>query len=83
MQSFSLNPFYPYAYRPDNAKCIASIRLDNILFRDVVQSLVDRENYDTRDFLKQAENEDKHEIHNLEYKLFYHQPTPKKGMYAK
>ena len=37
-QVFSLNPF-TYAYRPDNVKQIAGIRLDNILFQDVIQPL--------------------------------------------
>ena len=55
-QAFSLDPFL-YAYRPDNAKHIAGIRSDNILFRDAIQPQTNRENYDTEIF-EQAENED-------------------------
>ena len=53
--SFYLNPF-TYAYHLDNAKCNAGIRLDNILFQDVIQPQTNRENYDSEIF-KQAENE--------------------------
>ena len=55
-QASSLNPF-TYTYHPDNAKRIAGIRSDNILFQDVIQPQVDGENYDTEIF-KQYENED-------------------------
>ena len=55
-QAFSLNPF-TYAYRPDNTKCIAGIRWDNILFRDVIQPQANRENYGTEIF-EQVENGD-------------------------
>ena len=48
-QAFSLNPF-TYAYRRNNAKRIAGIRSDNILFRDVIQLQVNRENYDKEIF---------------------------------
>ena len=44
------------AYRTDNAKHIAGISLDNILFQDVIQPQANRENYDTEIF-KQAKNE--------------------------
>ena len=54
-QAFSLDPFI-YTYRPDNAKHIASIRSDKSLFRDVIQPLANRENYDI--IFEQAENED-------------------------
>ena len=55
-QAFSLDPF-TYAYHPDNAKRIAGIKSDNILFRDVIQPQTNRENSDT-EILQQAENED-------------------------
>ena len=55
-QAFSLDPF-THVCRPDNAKRIASIRSDNILFWDVVQPQANRQNYDTVIF-EQAENED-------------------------
>ena len=55
-QAFSLDPF-TYGYRPDNAKPIAAIRLDNSLFRDVIQPQMNRENHDMEIF-EQAENED-------------------------
>ena len=48
-QAFFLDLF-TYAYRPDNAKRIAGIRLDNILFRDVIQPQANWENYDTEIF---------------------------------
>ena len=55
-QAFSLEPF-TYAYRPDNAKRIAGIRSDNILFRDVIQPQANRENWD-KEIFEQAGNED-------------------------
>ena len=55
-QAFSLEPF-THAYRPDSAERIAGIRSDNILFRDVIQSQANTENYDTEIF-EQAGNED-------------------------
>ena len=48
-QAFSVDPF-TYAYRPDNAKRIARIKSDNILFRDAIQPQAKKENYDTENF---------------------------------
>ena len=50
-QAFSLDSS-TYAYWPDNAKRIAGIRSDNILFRDVILPQANRENYDTKIFQK-------------------------------
>ena len=50
-QTFSLDPF-TYVIRPDNAERIAGFRSDNILFRGVIQSRANRENYDAEIFLK-------------------------------
>ena len=72
-QAFSLNTF-TYAYRADNAKRIASIGSDNILFQDVIQPQSKRENYDT-DF--RTSRKLRLEMHNLEYKLIYYQPPTK------
>ena len=62
-QAFSLEPF-THAYHPDNAKCIAGIRSDNILFLGAIQPQVNRENYDT-DF-QTSRKWRQHEMHNLE-----------------
>ena len=83
-QDFSLDPF-TYAYHPVNAKRIAGIRSDNILFRDVMQPQANREIYDT-EFSEQAEKEDytKCIIQNTNY--FVTNPTThskNKCMYAK
>ena len=45
-QAFSLDPF-TYACHPDKTMRIGGIRLDNILFRDVIQPQVKKENYNT------------------------------------
>ena len=63
-QAFSLDHFI-YAYNPENPMYIAGIRSDNILFLDVI--------HDTEIF-EQADKWRQHEMHDLEYKLFYHQP---------
>ena len=70
-QAFSLYPF-TYAYYPDNAKGIAGIRSDSILFRDVIKPPANRKNYDA-DF-RTSRKWRQHEMHNLEHKLFYYQP---------
>ena len=54
--AFILDPFI-YAYCPDNAKRIAGIGSDNILFCDVIQPQAKRESYDTEIF-EQTENDD-------------------------
>ena len=48
-QAFSPDPF-TYTYCMDNAKCIARIRSDTILFQNVIQLQANRENYDTEIF---------------------------------
>ena len=55
-QAFSLTQF-TYAYRHNNAKCIAGIRLDNILFWNLIQPQAIREKYDCEIF-EQAQHED-------------------------
>ena len=79
-QTFSLDPFTS-TYYPDNARCIAGFRSNNISFRDVIQSQANRENYD-KDF-RTSRKWRQHKMQNLEYKLFYYQPQKIKGIYAK
>ena len=51
-----VSTLFTYACRPDNAKCIAIIRSDNILFRDVIQSQANKKIM--TEIFEQAENED-------------------------
>ena len=64
--------FFTNAYRPDNIKCTAVIWSDNLLFRNVNQPQANREKY-VRDF-RISQKWRQHEMHNLEYKVFYYRP---------